>query len=147
MMKRNFYFTDLLKKKDSDAFVYIIGLIFMPLFALCWYIASRAGLIPDFCVFRALTGIYCPGCGGTRAFLLLFRGDILQSLIYHPFIAYAVVLGVVFYTSQTVRFISRGRIKGLHMRPIYLIAGGALLLLNWAVKNLLLLIWNIKLIN
>lgn len=147
MMKRNFYFTDLLRKKDSDAFLYITGLIFMPLFALCRYAASRAGLIPDFCVFRALTGIYCPGCGGTRAFQLLFRGDILQSLIYHPFIAYAVVLGVAFYTSQTVRFISRGRIKGLYMRPVYLIAGGALLLLNWGVKNLLLLIWNIKLIN
>lgn len=147
MMKRNFLLTDLLRKKDSDAWLYVTGLIFMPLFALCWYGASRAGLIPGFCVFRALTGIYCPGCGGTRAFQLLFRGHIIQSFIYHPLIVYSVVIGAVFYASQTARFMSRGRIKGLRMRPVYLIAGGALLLLNWIVKNILLLIWDIKLIN
>lgn len=146
-MKQDFSLAKLLKSKDSDACLYITGLIFLPLFVLCWYIARRAGLIPGFCVFRALTGIYCPGCGGTRALRLLFKGDIIHSLMYHPLIAYTAVLTAIFYASQTVRFISRGRIKGLHIRAFHLIAGGALLALNWIVKNLLLLIWGIELIN
>ena len=40
------------------------------------------------CLFHLLTGLYCPGCGGTRAFLALLRGDLSLSLSYHPLVAY-----------------------------------------------------------
>ena len=36
------------------------------------------------CYFRTHLGIYCPGCGGTRAFLALVHGHFLQSLKYNP---------------------------------------------------------------
>lgn len=36
------------------------------------------------CPIRALTGIPCPGCGLTRAYLCLFRGDLRGALYYHP---------------------------------------------------------------
>lgn len=36
------------------------------------------------CVFRAATGLPCPGCGLTHAALSLFRGEIMQSLNFHP---------------------------------------------------------------
>ena len=32
------------------------------------------------CVFHELTGIYCPGCGNTRALALLMHGDLAGSL-------------------------------------------------------------------
>ncbi|MGH3404115.1 MAG: DUF2752 domain-containing protein [Streptosporangiaceae bacterium] len=32
------------------------------------------------CPFRDLTGLDCPGCGATRAFLSLFHGDLLTAL-------------------------------------------------------------------
>ncbi|MCM1309245.1 MAG: DUF2752 domain-containing protein [Butyrivibrio sp.] len=137
----------LLKDKDSDICLYVLGLFLLPFLVLCLFGAKHAGLIPGFCVFRALTGIYCPGCGGTRAFRLLFRGNIAKSFVYHPLVVYGTLLGAVFYISQTLRLISRGKIRGLHITAAYPIAGGALLLLNWIVKNMLLLIWRIQLIN
>ena len=35
------------------------------------------------CVFREITGLYCPGCGLTRATLALLGGDVYQSFRYN----------------------------------------------------------------
>lgn len=37
------------------------------------------------CLFHELTHLYCPGCGGTRAAILLLRGDILGALRMNVF--------------------------------------------------------------
>lgn len=36
------------------------------------------------CYFRIHWRIYCPGCGGTRAFIALMQGQIIQSIKYNP---------------------------------------------------------------
>lgn len=36
------------------------------------------------CYIRVHWKLYCPGCGGTRAFLALMQGDVIQSLKYNP---------------------------------------------------------------
>ena len=36
------------------------------------------------CPIKFLTGISCAGCGMTRAWLCLLRGDIAQAFYYHP---------------------------------------------------------------
>ena len=36
------------------------------------------------CGFRVRHGIYCPGCGGTRALIALLEGNLIQSLRYNP---------------------------------------------------------------
>ena len=36
------------------------------------------------CLFLNLTGIPCPSCGMTRAYISLFRGNIFQAFYYHP---------------------------------------------------------------
>ena len=38
------------------------------------------------CIFRALTGWQCPGCGITRACLSLIKGEIRTSFSYNPFL-------------------------------------------------------------
>jgi hypothetical protein len=43
------------------------------------------------CPLRALTGVPCPFCGGTRGTLSLLHGDVLHSLALNP----GVVLGIV----------------------------------------------------
>lgn len=50
------------------------------------------------CVFHDLTGLYCPGCGSTRALYQLLHGNILlaihdnvMAVLAIPFFAYAAV--------------------------------------------------------
>lgn len=50
------------------------------------------------CPFREITGLWCPGCGATRASYLLFHGDVAGALHFNalwvvvaPFALYAAV--------------------------------------------------------
>ena len=40
--------------------------------------------IPAFCPFYLATGLPCPGCGLTRAFVCISHGQFVQSLHWHP---------------------------------------------------------------
>jgi hypothetical protein len=44
--------------------------------------AARSELSPG-CPFRALTGLDCPGCGGTRALYALTQGQVTTSLSHN----------------------------------------------------------------
>jgi hypothetical protein len=44
------------------------------------------------CLFHLLTGLYCPGCGSTRAFYHLARGEPLAALGSNPLLVLALPL-------------------------------------------------------
>jgi len=82
--------------------------------------------------------LYCPGCGCTRAFEALLRGDILRSLRYNAAVCYFAAGVTVYLLTQTVQRLSRGKIRcGLAFRPIYLHLGFGLLLGNALAWNVL----------
>ena len=61
--------------------IYLCGLIFLGLivfWAAAGYFLKLEFNLPP-CLFHRLTGLYCPGCGGTRAVRLLFTGHIWKS--------------------------------------------------------------------
>ena len=45
---------------------------------------GTSGVFPK-CQLHELTGLHCPGCGGTRAFEALAQGDVLLALRMNPF--------------------------------------------------------------
>ena len=119
------------------------------------------------CLFRLATGLYCPGCGGTRALRLLLKGDLIGSLVYHPLVAYMIgAAGIV----MLLRLRERGRAAGGRAgggrksargpserkrkspggcpgyEAILVGIGVALILINWAVKNYLLAVRGIDLL-
>ena len=49
-------------------------------------LSELVGSISPGCSFRRLTGLECPGCGGTRALRALICGDIGAALRYNPFL-------------------------------------------------------------
>ena len=56
------------------------------------------------CLFRRVTGIPCPGCGMTRAWLSLLRGDLAGMLYHHPMApAIPVLLGYIWKDGQLLK--------------------------------------------
>lgn len=43
------------------------------------------------CVFHSTTGLWCPGCGLTRGFHQLFRGDVAAALSFNLFVPLVLV--------------------------------------------------------
>ncbi|MGI6008287.1 MAG: DUF2752 domain-containing protein [Ruminococcus sp.] len=98
------------------------------------------------CFFYQYTGLYCPGCGGTRAVLELMRGHFLTSLWYHPIVLYTVALAVWYALSHGIEKATCGRIKtGMVFKNSYLYLGLGIIFANWIFKNILLLVFEIRL--
>ncbi|MDD6428583.1 MAG: DUF2752 domain-containing protein [Lachnospiraceae bacterium] len=109
------------------------------------------------CIFHEVTGLYCPGCGGTRALRFLLHGHPLLSLWYHPLVIYGVFL-IIYYciraaTALIAKENSSSGSGGAVVRAIALLdrkqklhrdapLWGALVLLviNCILKNAILLI-------
>ena len=70
--------------------------------SLCLFIGGTAValyLLDLGCVFRTVTGLSCPGCGMTRAWLAALRLDLSAALAYHP-LFWAVPLAVALACAQ-----------------------------------------------
>ncbi len=67
--------------KRYKLFIFIITILGLAFFGL---LLSERMPIPIVCPFKVITGIPCPGCGGTRAFLSILNGDILHALYINP---------------------------------------------------------------
>lgn len=139
------------KAVNYDNGMYIIGRCL----AACLLLTLLFLRVADFslqkhmyaCVLHTLTGLYCPGCGGTRAIMFLLHGDLLRSFLYHPLVPYAAVVYGWFMISQSIQRLSRNRIRiGMHYRDIYLWIALILLIANFVIKNVLL-IWHIDLLS
>lgn len=99
------------------------------------------------CLVQRMLGIYCPGCGGTRAVTALLRGDFLASFICHPLVLYTAAAGGWFLLSQTIERISRHHLNiGMKYRDGYVWAALVIVVINFIVKNLLLIVWHIDLL-
>lgn len=99
------------------------------------------------CFFHTITGLYCPGCGGTRAVLFFLQGHFIQSFLYHPFVLYLVVVGGYFMISQTIyRITGKNSRLVLHYHDWILWVALALIAVNFIVKNLFLILWGIDLL-
>ena len=90
------------------------------------------------CLFHFVTGLPCPGCGGTRAFAAILRGDLIHAFFYHPVVPFCSVLYVVFMVTQTIERILRKtanvRFHGLSFRLEYVYVAVLLILVQWIIK-------------
>lgn len=128
------------KKKSLEDQLFYLGLAAIPaaaaLYLLYRFLLQRF-LPPVPCFFSAVLGIYCPGCGGTRALEALFQGKILLSLWYHPLIPYTAVIYCGFMATQGLHRLGVKRIQGWKFHYWYLWAGIAVIVVNFIVKNVL----------
>lgn len=85
-------------------------------------------LIPAFpCVFKMVTGLYCPACGGTRAALAFLELDFITSLKCNPIFLYLVLTAVWCGIGFAVRKTGKGTGEFFKFRMWMLYAGLVLL--------------------
>jgi hypothetical protein len=80
-----------------------VALACAALLAGSWLVRLRAFDGPVLCPTRLLFGVPCPGCGMTRAFACLWRGDLDAAVRLHPF---APALFVVLVVGAAWPFVS-----------------------------------------
>jgi len=133
------------KENQTEISLYHISIAILAVVGLAVFIIT---LFPDTfannifrvpCPVKTFTGIYCPGCGGTRAAHYFFTGHPLKSFLSHPLVPYSIILFAGFMISHTIRAISKGRVKGMKFRNSYVYMAVAIIVLNFIIKNYLLL--------
>ena len=92
--------------KENSTFKKILVCIFpflcIPiLYFSAQYVINNVQMPP--CDVYAVLGIYCPGCGMTRAVTVLVNGDILLSLRQNAFVLITILIAVAFYIEFAIR--------------------------------------------
>lgn len=105
--------------------------------------AAGQGYVP--CLFHTFTGLYCPGCGGTRAVSALLHGHVLQSFYYHPLVPYA-AFAVPAFLLYVIYLKKRNRSCSPVVWKTLLFFGLGILIVNFIVKNYLLLVCGLALL-
>jgi hypothetical protein len=89
---------------------------------------SVGGVFP-ICPFRALTGLWCPGCGLTRATHHLLRGDLGRALHYNVLViailatlAAAWALWTLHAAGRTVAWVARIPVRAQVLAGLVLVA-------------------------
>jgi hypothetical protein len=91
---------------------------------------------PPICPFKALTGLDCPGCGGTRAAHSLFSGHLGEALNHNVLavIAMPVLLWAIFV--ELTKLLGGPRWRGFSLSPRWTAVAVVVLAVFWVVRNL-----------
>jgi len=82
-----------IKLKDLISF-FILGILIIILFITYNF------RIP--CIFHEITGLHCPGCGGSRAIVSLLKLDIYQAFRYNMLIVISIPFLIVHFVCKYI---------------------------------------------
>lgn len=106
-----------------------------PVFALAFLaLDAPSDSGPTVCPFALITGTACPGCGMTRAFGFLARGDMASALTYHPLVILIAIQAIAGWVWFVLR--SRGKVRQLSSRftSAILVGTGVSLIAVWLLR-------------
>ena len=83
------------------------------------------------CVFRAATGLECPGCGTTRALHHLLHGRFEQAFLLNPMLF--AIMGVALCAIPSL---ARGRAPQFLMKPSFAWTALGVVMGWWVVRNM-----------
>lgn len=101
-----------MKRYKTYQKVLVILLPFVSVAAL-WLLAQfvlKHVMLPE-CQFHKWTGLYCPGCGDTRAVIALMNGDILLSLRQNALIVVLLLIAIALYIELFLKVVFEKRFK------------------------------------
>ncbi len=125
--------------KSDDDILYYVGLALLVTAGLVLLIIFIFDIELPGCMVKEATGIYCPGCGGSRAVKYMLKGQFAESLKYHVAVVPFTLGYLVFMITHTIeKIFPKGKIKGLKFRIVYLWIFVGLLFLNMIIKNFIM---------
>lgn len=92
---------------------------------------SGAEALPT-CVLKLMTGLDCPGCGGTRAFWYVLHGDLGAAARHHLLFVFALPFLLYLYVAWAVRHMFDRRLPQLTLSPKMLVG----FLVAWLVFSI-----------
>jgi len=114
----------------------LLGFLFVAALLLVWHFDPRRWPLP-LCSFYATTGLFCPGCGGTRATHELLHGHLLSALHYNGLWVLGLpVFGYAILSEVLLSLRGRPLPGNLSRRTWLLIVAAVLALLFGVLRNL-----------
>ena len=131
------------KDIDYDWKWFRVSFYFFPLVCICPFMGTIVSkfmttFIGGQCSFMRMFGYYCPGCGGTRAILLIEDGQLLQSLLLNPLPMYALIIYSCFFIKNLLYILTRGKIKKLAFNDWWVYIALIIIIVNCVIKNIFL---------
>lgn len=98
------------------------------------------------CLFQLLTGLYCPGCGGTRAVKALLAGNPAMSFQYHPLVLYTAAVVTVELAGWLLSKVAKNPRYYPGHENLFIYIGAAVIIVNWVYKNYMLAVQGVDLL-
>lgn len=96
------------------------------------------------CAFYSLTGLYCPGCGGTRAVYSLLKLRIFDAIKYNITVPFGAFVYIYYNVRAFIAGLKNDTEYFKNQKYPLCIVLVAVLLLNFVLKNVLLLFFGIR---
>ena len=96
------------------------------------------------CAFYSLTGLYCPGCGGTRAVYSLLRLRIFDAIKYNITVPFGAFVYIYYNVRAFIAGLKNDTEYFKNQKYPLCIVLVAVLLLNFVLKNVLLIFFGIR---
>jgi len=97
-------------------------------------VSIRLSFFTSGCLFRRATGVACPGCGLTRAFFALGRGEWSEAIRLHPLAPFLLLEAAVLFLMWAARLLPLTRSQLERWAERLILANGALFILVWCVR-------------
>lgn len=128
-------------EKDMYKAGWIFAIIFIATGVLLSLFHIKISDITGPCMFHMVTGLYCPGCGGTRALIAFVHCHFIKSLYYHPVVLYGGVVYIVFMVRGTISALTNGRYQCMKYNIIYIYIAIGIIIVQFVAKNVLLIFY------
>ena len=113
----------------------LLGLAALPCLALVYARnPEEQGIYPP-CIFYALTGLHCPGCGTLRAVHQLLHGDLIAAFGYNPYTMLALpIIGYAFLSALLLSTYGK-RLPTVFVHPALIWGLLVAVLSFWVLRN------------
>lgn len=119
--------------------IWVIGIVLFLLLFVIGIVDRMApellGHISPSCFVRQHVGIYCTGCGATRAVLAALHGHFLQSLYYNVVVMYVLVFYGIYVIRGAIYMLTKGNYRYMKFHVAYVFVGLGMVVVQAIVKN------------